>query len=328
MEARDRPVNVAYSDPVDAIVLAGTDHNPKRMIRGQNKAFLEIGGQVLVHRVVEALLFAENVGHVFVVGPLERLEDSMGGMSPRVTLVDQVGKMLPNAWQAIHAAEAHERGLKGVNDPQRPLLFLSSDLPLISPQAVDDFVRRCARLDDDASSGHALLCGVADETSLQDYYSENGQSGINRPYVNFAEARVRLANIYVGRPRVLENQAFLQTGFEHRKAEKWKNVLGLTWSFLSQPGGLQAAWLSLRMQATLMASRRQGWIYRRLRSGNSSRRTELVCSKVLGGAVRMVITPYGGLSLDADNESDFDVLSERYDEWREIPPAKGIPTLP
>jgi molybdopterin-guanine dinucleotide biosynthesis protein A len=33
---------------LDAIVLAGTDSNPKRMIQGSNKAFLEIGGQVLI----------------------------------------------------------------------------------------------------------------------------------------------------------------------------------------------------------------------------------------------------------------------------------------
>lgn len=328
MEAEDRPVNPVYAEPVDAIVLAGTDDNPRRKIRGQNKAFLEIGGQLLVHRVVEALLYSENVGHVFVVGPLQRLEEAMGGMSPRVTLVDQVGKMVANAWQAIHAAEAHERGLKGVNDPQRPLLFLSCDLPLISPQAVDDFIQRCAATDRSASIAHALLCGVADETSLKDYYPTEGQRGIHRPYVNFAEARVRLANIYVGRPRMLENQAFLQTGFEHRKAEKWKNVLALTWNFLSQSGGLHAAWLTLRMQATLIVSKQQGRLYRWLRSGNSSRRTEQVCSKVLGGPVRMVITPYGGFSLDADNESDFDVISARFEEWRVMPPAEGIPNLP
>lgn len=328
MEAKPKNNKAAYPDPLDAIVLAGSDENPRRKIQGQNKAFLDIGGTTLVRRVVDALLYSESVAHVFVVGPLDRLEAVLGGMSPRVTLVQQVGKMVANAWEAIHAAEAHERGIKGTNDIQRPLLFLSCDLPLISPQAVDDFIARCAAVDASEPVNYAMLCGVADETSLKDYYPEEGRTGIVRPYVNFAEARVRLANIYVGRPRTLENQKFLQFGFEHRKAEKWKNVMALTWNFLSQSGGWHAAWLSIRMQATLMASRNEGWLYRHLRKGNSSRRTELVCSKVLGGPVRMVITPYGGLSLDADNEDDFKVLNQCFEDWQKMPPAEGIPELP
>jgi len=124
-----------------------------------------------------------------------------------------------------------------------------------------------------------------------------------------------LANIYVGRPRTLAHQEFLQTGFDHRKAEKWKNVIALTWHFLGQSGGWQAAWITLRLQATLMASRSEGLLYRRLRRGNRTPRIERACSTVLGGPVRMVITPYGGLSLDADNEDDFQVLSRRFGDW-------------
>ncbi|MBT8064381.1 MAG: NTP transferase domain-containing protein, partial [Gammaproteobacteria bacterium] len=63
---------------LDAIVLAGTDDNPRRMIQGQNKAFLEIGGRSLVERAVSALLAAESIGQVFVVGPVERLQQALG----------------------------------------------------------------------------------------------------------------------------------------------------------------------------------------------------------------------------------------------------------
>jgi hypothetical protein len=35
----------------------------------------------------------------------------------------------------------------------------------------------------------------------------------------------------------------------------------------------------------------------------------------------MVITPYGGLSLDADNEEDFDILSRRFADWATIGPG-------
>ena len=307
---------------MDVIVLAGTDGNPRRMIQGQNKAFLEIAGKALVRRVVEALLGAESLAQIFVVGPLQRLEAVLGGLSSRVSLVPQRGKMLANAWEAIDAAEAHRRDLGQGDDPQRPLLLLSCDIPLISTEAIEDFLARCARADAESETGNSMLCGVAEEASLKQYYPEDGRPGIERPYVNFAEYRVRLANIYVGRPRTMANQAFLQTGFEHRKAAKLKNVLLLTWDFLSQSGGWRAAWMSLRMQATLMAERRGSRFYNRLRKGNSARRTEDICGQVLGGKIRIVVTPYGGLSLDADNEEDFRVISERFEEWMQVPPVE------
>jgi hypothetical protein len=36
----------------------------------------------------------------------------------------------------------------------------------------------------------------------------------------------------------------------------------------------------------------------------------------------MVITPWGGLSLDADNDDDFQVLSRRFEEWRRLGPVE------
>jgi len=306
--------------PLDAIVLAGTDTNPRRLIRGRNKAFLEIGGQALVQRVVKALLEATTIGQVFVVGPTERLRQVLSDLPERVTLVEQAGQMLGNAWQAIYASEARYRERHGRDDPQRPLLFISSDLPLISAAAIDDFVARCALEDQRQELKYSMLAGVAEEASLSLYHPDGVRAGIERPFVHLADVRVRLANIYVGRPRTLTHQEFLQTGFDHRKAEKWKNVLALSWHFLGQSGGWRAAWITLRLQATLMAARGKGRLYERLRRHNRTERIEEACSTVLGGPVRMVITPYGGLSLDADNEEDFSILSQRFSDWLTIGP--------
>jgi GTP:adenosylcobinamide-phosphate guanylyltransferase len=323
MQASQADSLYAYPSPLDAIVLAGTDDNPRRMIQGQNKAFLELRGKTLVRRVTEALLAAGSVGRIFVVGPSERLRQTLGDLDGPVTVVEQAGKMLANAWQAIQASEAQYRERHGHDDDERPLVFLSSDLPLISAPAVDDFVARCARVDTETGVGHGMLTGVAEEASLRQYYPRTGRTGIVRPYVHLTDCRVRLANIYVGRPRKLAHQQFLQTGFDHRKAEKWKNVAALAALFLGQAGGWQAAWITLRLQATLLAARRQGALYRQLRRGNSRRRIERACSKVLGGPVRIVVTPYGGLSLDADNEEDFRVLDERFEEWSQLGPVEG-----
>ena len=95
----------------------------------------------------------------------------------------------------------------------------------------------------------------------------------------------------------------------------WRNVLLLGFNFLSQPGGWGAAWLTLRLQLTLMLSGGKGWLYRKLRSGNTKSRVEKSVSEVLGGKVHVVTTPYGGLSLDVDDEDDYRILKQRYEEW-------------
>ena len=234
------------------------------------------------------------------------------------------GKDLFGDWQwvAIKASEARYREHSGSDDPLRPLLFISSDLPLISEVAVDDFVGRCAYQERNSGIQYSMLVGVAEEASLKQFYPGDSKDGIHRPYVNFSDCRVRLANIYVGRPRTLSNNQFLETGFAHRKAEKLKNVISLVWKFLGQSGGWRAAWITLKLQLTLVASRHNGRVFQWLRKTNKRERIEQACGSVLGGTVRIVTTPYGSLSLDVDNEEDYQVLSQLYDNWSRIGPVE------
>ena len=158
-------------------------------------------------------------------------------------------------------------------------------------------------------------------------------AGIVRPFVELEFARIRLANIYVSRPWQLAHGGFLQTAFSFRKATYLRNVVGLAYSFLSQEGGWQAAWMTLRLQATLRAARKGGRLYRRLRRWNTRERVEAGIGKVLGCSVRLVVSPFGGLSLDVDDEDDFRILTARYAEWMvthnsvisEYPPAQSRP---
>ena len=313
-----------FPAPMDAIVLAGTDSNPKRMIQGSNKAFLELGGHILVRRVVQALVDATSIGLVFVVGPAEPLRKALEGLSSQVVIVEQVGKMLANSWAAIHASESRYFARHGTHNPEKPFLFISCDLPLISAAAVDDFVSRCAHEDNKSEINYSMFAGVAEEASLKPFYPQDGRDGIIRPYVHFSNGCMRLANIYVARPRKLSHQEFLQTGFSYRKAKDWRNVMSLVWSFFSQAGGWKAAWLTLRLQATLMASRRRGSLYRRLRQGNTSERIEQATGTVLGGSIRLIVTPYGGLSLDVDDEEDYRVLNHRFSEWSALGPVLEV----
>jgi hypothetical protein len=183
---------------------------------------------------------------------------------------------------------------------------------------VDDFVSRCAYIDNNSDVPGAMLVGVADEPGVRPFYPQADLKGISRPFVELAAARVRLANIYVGRPRNLSHQEFLQTGFSYRKAKSWRNVILLIISFFKQPGGWQAAWMTARVQLTLKLSGGKGWLYRHLKAGNTERKVEKCVSEVLGGPVKLVVTPFGGLSLDVDDQEDFEVLDRRFHDWSTI----------
>jgi len=313
----------SYPAPLDAVVLAGTDHNPRRLIANRNKAFLEVGGRALVHHVMEALLGASSIGHIYLVGPAQQLGKVFPAPSPRITIVDQAGTMLSSSRAAVRACEARHAAENDVPAQKHPMLFISCDLPLISPRAVNDFVARCAQEDVAAEKPYSLLVGVAVEASLRPFYPGDGKPGIIRPYMHLSSGRLRLANIYVCRPHSLLRQEFLQTGFSYRKASDWRNVLLLVWSFFGQNGGWHAAWLTLRLQATLLAARHQGWLYHRLRRGNTPEKIERACSDVLGGSVRIVTTPCGGLSLDVDDEEDYWVIEQRFSDWSELERVSG-----
>ncbi len=310
-----------FSEPIDAIVLAGTHGDPSHLIQGKNKAFLTVDGRPLLRHVIDALLGAQSVAGIFVVGPVDRMSEALPGVPKRVRLVEQQGNMLGNGWAGVHASEEQRNGAR---DPMRPFLAISSDLPLVSSLALDDFVARCADDDRASENAYAMMIGLADEAGLAPF----SEAGIVRPYVELEFARIRLANIFVARPRALANLQFLQIGFGFRKAVNWKNVLGLTFSFLSQEGGWQAAWLTIRLQATLLAARRGGRLYQRLRRWNTRERVEARTSKVLGGRVRLVISPFGGLSLDVDDEEDFRKLASRHAEWMAIHNAVKSKYLP
>jgi GTP:adenosylcobinamide-phosphate guanylyltransferase len=307
--------------------LAGTDDNPKRLIRGQNKAFLEISGEMLVRGVVSALLDAQTISRVYVVGPEDRLHESLDHLASKVEIVPQAGKMLANCWAAINASEAHYLENHSQADPERPLLIISCDLPLISGQAVDDFVARCARIDNQSGKPTSMHVGVAEESALKGFYADGTAEGIIRPYVHLEHCLIRLANIYVSRPRTLTHHEFLEEGFTYRKAKDWRNVMSLAWKFLGQSGGWNAAWITLKLQLTLIASKRWKRLYRWLRKHNSEEQVERACGVVLGGSVRIVYTPYGGLSLDVDNENDFRILSARAKDWSRVLPVEFIPSL-
>src|SRR2546426_8676655 len=221
---------------VDAVVLRGTHTDRKKLIQGRNKAFLPIGGEVCLALVLRALKSSLHVGRIFVVGPENLLRRLLPPEDHGYRLVPEVGRMLDNAWAAFQATEDSNRTkLPDEALEDHPCLFLTSDIPLAVPEAIDDFAERCLALEGKRGERVDFFAGLADEVALAPFYPRPDRRGIRRPYMELRHQRVRLAHIYIARPRPIPKLQILQQGFAARKLTQWRSIGRLLKTFLPNP---------------------------------------------------------------------------------------------
>ena len=95
---------------IPAIVTAG-DGYAARMVYGQSKVYLELGGRPLVARVVATLQRVPEVSEVWVVGDPDRLAVALGRddvaaeIVKPLYIVPQLGNLLENAWEAFRRGQ-------------------------------------------------------------------------------------------------------------------------------------------------------------------------------------------------------------------------------
>ncbi len=111
----------------DAVVLAGgRNSEAMRAATGvDNRALARLGGRTMLAYVVEALQAARGIGRVFVVGEVPPGEGYQV-LAPGETLLDNLLAGLSAAGQERH------------------FLAVTSDIPFLTPEAVDDFTARAA----------------------------------------------------------------------------------------------------------------------------------------------------------------------------------------
>ena len=95
-----------------------------------------------------------------------KLLEKLSGFPSKVRVIAQRGKMLTNCWAGIEASEDHHRDDSAMSVHERPLLIISCDLPLVTAASIDDFISRCARLENASDESYAMLAGVVDEPGL------------------------------------------------------------------------------------------------------------------------------------------------------------------
>lgn len=165
---------------VDAVVLAGSSNDGplKDCSPARYEALIPVGAKSMVEYVVEALLKARGIGRILVIGPTEDLTPLLEG--ERVAVVDPAGGIMENI-------EAGIRRLSG----GRRVLLVTSDIPMLTPRAVENFLDLCGDM-----SGDLYYPIISREVVEIKYPSTR------RTYVNLREGVFTGGNLFLLNPEV------------------------------------------------------------------------------------------------------------------------------
>ncbi len=345
----------------DAVVLAGSKGTQAFAVGGKQvwKPYLELGGKPLVCRVVGSLLQAERIGNVYVVGDpgalrlaLTPLMDRYPG---RITLVPEGDNLVENCFRAFFLHILTDKGLLKIEcenlDPEHlrayhqrhrehkkiPALFVASDLPFISADAVDAFLNL---VPEDAE----LAFGIVDHKHLEKMRGVLGEDvGLDMwklGALHLSGESVRLNNLFYVRPLSANPMVYplLLKLYQHRWLLKQDgSVDSGNWWALSKSMMAYAYRLPGRMRflramvnfipavSAMFFARitsrigRGKWLAKPYRVLLRRRDMEFVGSLMVGIRGYLTMSPHPGPAIDIDVEESYRALIDNQERaYRKI----------
>jgi GTP:adenosylcobinamide-phosphate guanylyltransferase len=167
---------------MDAIILAGgLNSGPlRRMSSAQYEAEIEIAGRPMLDYVISALKSVHTITRIILVGSESMLSEDIKGS---IDLIANPGDSL---------IESLTNGLDSLST-EEPVLVLTSDIPLITREAVEDFLRRCRE-----RNGDVYYSFVSKE------HNEEKYPGVQRTYVKLSEGTFTGGNLVLLAPCVIK----------------------------------------------------------------------------------------------------------------------------
>jgi len=163
----------------DAVVLAGSPNRGqlRQCSSVENEALIPIGNRVMLDYVVDALLKAKSVDRLVVVGPKIELE-RLYGDNPRIMLAESGNTVIDSLKAGIQVLK-----------PQRHILVATGDIPLLSQEAVDNFIAKCT--DQEVDMYYPIVSREINEMQYPH---------VRRTYVNLKEGTFTGGNIFLINP--------------------------------------------------------------------------------------------------------------------------------
>lgn len=250
---------------VDAVVLAGALNKPPlESVSGERlEALISVAGRPMVQWVIDAIEASMSADRIVVVGPSEELRQRVSGGN--LVLVDSGDSILENV----------KRGAKHVRSSRRTLVA-TSDIPLLTGEAIDDFVARCK---DDSVQ---VFYSIVRKEAIERVYS-----GISRTYVTIKDGTFTGGNLML-----LDSDIF----------ERYGEVIDRAISLRKKPVEM-CRLLGLRCIVK--------YLFRSLSVADIERRVE----QMLGLRGRGIVSDFPGVGVDVDKPEDYhriqEILGER-----------------
>ena len=195
----------------NALILAGTkEKGPLEIAENvDNKALIMINGKPMIDYIVDALKNSENIDQIIVVGPEKELSPYIGKKVRKI--LNPGNSILENMESGFNFFDSNDN-----------LLILTSDIPLITPEAIDEFLKICTERK--AYIGYPLIT----KENIMKKYPET-----IRTYVTMKEGIFCGGNIVFFKPEVFYQQKkLIKELFENRKSTwKYVKILGLKFIF-------------------------------------------------------------------------------------------------
>lgn len=191
----------------NALILAGTkEKGPLEIAENvDNKALIMLDGRPMIDYIVDALNSSENIDRILVVGPKNELNPYIGKKVDEI--LNPGNSILGNM----------EIGLIFFNSTDN-LLILTSDIPLITHEAIDEFLEICTKRK--AYIGYPIIT----KENIVKKYPET-----ERTYIKMKEGIFCGGNIVFFKPEVFfKNKKLIKELFDNRKSTwRYVKILGL-----------------------------------------------------------------------------------------------------
>ena len=307
---------------INAVILAG-DKRASKLIMHQNKAFLSFKGVPILIHVLRALLESEFVGRIAIVGPSDRIRDTLltsshkNAIGERVSIIEQRPNLLENAKAGFIASLPEPASsmsfeeLKESSYTESSILIVPSDIPIITPYEIDEFIGNSDL------ENYDYCIGLTREEIMKHYYPTEQKPGIKMECFQIREGRCRQNNLQLGKPLKATELAYVERMYELRYQTHFLNMLLTVFRILFTG---KKIFTSMRYFIQMQLARslyKRGYVRLSdsIRAGNFLSVILSCMEALLGVRIQPVFTRYGGAVLDVDNETDLEILERMSDEW-------------
>jgi len=194
----------------DAMILAGGENNWRltRCAEQPYEALIDIAGKPMVAFVAEALAASSYVRRIFIVGPAKELARYS---FPASTVVVQGGKTI---------METIKIGFEAIGS-KKHVLVATADIPLLTPDAVDDFVLKCVPVTAD------FYYPIVEREINDRFYPGN-----KRTYVRLKEGTFTGGNLFLVNPAIVPRCCGMAEKIIANRKNPLKLCYLLGWKFI------------------------------------------------------------------------------------------------